>query len=214
MVFTIFEILDVAVMTFVLGFIFHDVFRKPMEKHDVLDRYRAKRGPFGIDWQDFWWACAILAPTILIHELMHKFSAMGFGLDATFHAACSTAYLMPGGEPFLNFYCLLTAATVVMKMFGVGMLFFIPGFVEIGAGGTAWQYAATAFAGPAVHLIFWLGAAYILKDTKRMKRLSHKKRLYLFFFKQINMFLFILNMLPIPGFDGFKVFMYLFKLIF
>jgi Zn-dependent protease len=39
-------------------------------------------------------------------------------------------------------------------------------------------------------------------------------KLYLYFFKQINMFLFILNMIPIPGFDGFNVFYQLFKALF
>ena len=44
--------------------------------------------------------------------------------------------------------------------------------------------------------------------------MKKKHQLYLFFFKQINMFLFILNMIPIPGFDGFNFFISLFKAFF
>jgi Zn-dependent protease len=212
MLFTIFELLDILLMTLVIGFLFHDIFRKPRTQHDILDQYRARRGPFGIDWHDFWWAASLVAPTILIHELAHKFTALGFGLSASFHAACSTSTLFAGGlSSMLDFYCGLTVVTVILKAMGVGFLFFVPAFVAVGNGGTELQYALVSFAGPAVHLVFWLGAAYLLKDKKRIRHMTHKRQLYLFFFKQINMFLFILNMIPIPGFDGFNFLLHLYK---
>jgi Zn-dependent protease len=217
MFFNAFEILDIILMTFILGFLFHDVFRKPVEADDdVLDHYRNKSyGPLGIEWHDFWWSVAIVAPTILIHELGHKFTALGFGLGAVFHGACSTDYLVHGGlGGFFNFYCDLTVITIILKLVGFGFLFFVPAFVAVGQGGSHLQYAIISFAGPFVHLVFWLTAAYLLKNKKRVRRMSKKHQLYLFFFKQINMFLFILNMIPIPGFDGFSVFYHLFKAFF
>ena len=214
MVFNIFEILDVVLMTLIIGFLFHDVFRKPQREEDILDQYKKRQsGPFGIDWRDFWWASAIIAPSILVHELGHKFTALAFGLDATFHAACSTANMFPGTAPFLNFYCLLTIATVAMKAMGLGFLIFVPAFVTTSGNGTMLEHLLVSAAGPLVHLVFWLGAAYLLKNKQWLKKIPVKKQIYLFFFKQINMFLFILNMLPIPGFDGYKVFYFLIEIV-
>jgi Zn-dependent protease len=214
MFFTIFEILDIILMTLVIGFIFHDTFRKPVVVHDIVDHYRKKRhGPLGIEWNDFWWACLLIGPTIILHELAHKFVALGFGLTATFHAACSTANLV-GTAPFLDFYCGLTLLSLFFKVISFGFIFFVPGYVSIGAGGTSLQYALAAIAGPLVHLVFWISAAALLRNKKYMRKLSERKRLYVYFFKQINMFLFILNMIPIPGFDGFSFFYQLFKVFF
>lgn len=202
MVFNIFEIIDVVIMTAVIGYLFHDTFRHPEKRRDILDQYQSPRVG-GVQKEDFLWAAMLVAPTIAIHELAHKFSAMGFGLDATFHAACSSANLASGAG-FFDFYCGLTLVSVALKMAGFGFLFFVPAFVSVGGVASHLQLAAVALAGPLVHLVFWLGAAYLLKDKKFMKRLNYKRRVYLFFFRQINMFLFILNMLPIPGFDGFN----------
>ena len=214
MVFNIFEIVDIVIMTAIIGFIFHDTFRKPVtHDDDIVEHYRRKRATLGVEWHDFLWACLLVGPTIIFHELSHKFTAMSFGLDATFHAACSSANLV-SGAPFLDMYCGLTLLSLFFKIVGFGFIFFVPGYVLIGGGGTNLQYALAAFAGPIIHLIFWLGAAQILKNKKYVRKLPERKRLYLFFFKQINMFLFILNMIPIPGFDGFSVFYNLFKAIF
>jgi Zn-dependent protease len=203
-----------VLMTLILGFLFHDIFRKPVEADaDILEHYRKKSyGPLGIEWHDFWWSAAIIAPSIIIHEFGHKFIALAFGLSANFHGACSTAYLATGG--FLNFYCGLTLVTIILKIIGFGFLFFVPAFVAVGDGGTHLQYALISFAGPCVNLIFWLAGAYLLKNKKYVRRMKKKHQLYLFFFKQINMFLFILNMIPIPGFDGFNFFYSLFKAFF
>ena len=214
MLFNLFEVLDIVLMTLVIGYIFKDTFRLPVhhrgkEGDDILDQYRAPRS--AMNWHDFWWGCALVAPAIILHELGHKFMAMSFGLTATFHAACSTANLLGGLGQFFDFFCGLTVLSVVLKTIGFGFIFFVPGYVSIGAGGTEFQNALISFAGPAVHLIFWLGAAYILRNKKAVKKMSHRKQFYLFFFKQINMFLFILNMLPIPGFDGFSFFYHLIK---
>ena len=53
-------------------------------------------------------------------------------------------------------------------------------------------------------------------ESKRFKKKKIKTELYhvLFLVKRINMFLFIFNMLPIPGFDGWSFFGYFFQVIF
>jgi Zn-dependent protease len=209
MIFNLFELVDVVIMTAVIGYLFHDTFRHPQKRGDILDQYQTPRRMGGVEWQDFAWAAMLVAPTIVLHELGHKFVAMGFGFDATFHAACSSASLFSGG--FLDFYCGLTIVTVILKTVGVGFLFFVPAFVSVGGGPSNLQSALIAVAGPMVHLVFWITAAYLLKSKRFMKRLDYKKRVYLFFFKQINMFLFILNMIPIPGFDGFNFLYHLVK---
>ena len=203
MLFNLFELVDMVVMTAVIGYLFHDTFRHPEKRRDVLERYQRPRVG-GIEMQDFLWAAMLIAPTILLHELAHKFTALSFGLDATFHAACSSANLVTGAG-FLDFYCGFTIVAVLLKAAGFGFFLFVPGFVSVSGNATYLQSAVVALAGPLVHLVFWLGAAHLLKDKRFVKRLSYKRRVYLFFFKQINMFLFILNMIPIPGFDGFNI---------
>jgi Zn-dependent protease len=64
------------------------------------------------------------------------------------------------------------------------------------------QSAAIAFAGPLVHLVFWTCAALM----GRKQGISRKFKYTLALVSRINMFLFIFNMLPIPGFDGFQVY--------
>jgi len=46
------------------------------------------------------------------------------------------------------------------------------------------------------------------------KKLTRKQAIALYLTKQINLFLFIFNMLPIPPLDGFQVFSGLYHLIF
>jgi Zn-dependent protease len=60
-------------------------------------------------------------------------------------------------------------------------------------------------------MILWLGAWYVLSTKKKMKQSTYYALTLL---KQINMILFIFNMIPIPGFDGFTVFSNLYKLFF
>ena len=52
------EVLDIVLMTAILGFLFKDAFRPP-PKGDVLDAYLS---PKGHEWRHFWWACALIAP--------------------------------------------------------------------------------------------------------------------------------------------------------
>ena len=78
----------------------------------------------------------------------------------------------------------------------------VPAYVSIFGDGTALQYSLIAFAGPFVNLFLWIGSLIILKTMK----IKHRYIPLLVLTSRINMFLFIFNMIPIPGFDGYKVF--------
>jgi len=70
--------------------------------------------------------------------------------------------------------------------------------------------ALIAFAGPLINLILWISAHYVLK----YKNLGRKQAIFFLLTKEVNKWLFIFNMLPIPPLDGSKVWFGLFKLIF
>jgi len=182
------EIIDIIIITAALGFIFMMFFTPRRTANEWLASAQ-KKNTF---WHDFLFAAALIAPAILLHEFGHKFTAMGFGLSATFEAA----YLFLG-------------IGLVMRLLRFPFIFFVPAYTSIMGNATVVQNALIAFAGPGVNLILWIGSLLILKYKRN---LSHNKLQYLALFRQINMFLFIFNMIPIPGFDGYHVFSSLFNL--
>lgn len=195
MLFSFQEILDIALMTLVIGFIFKDYFHfKPKVEVFTPEYYlgKAKKKKFG--WSDFWFAAAVVAPSIILHEFGHKFVAISYGMTATFQAAYT--WLGIG---------------LLLKLLGIGFIFFVPAFVSIVGQGTSLQFALISFAGPAVNLVIWLVAFVILKTHKKMKNNTYH---FLHLIKRINMFLFIFNMLPIPGFDGWTVWGELVRIVF
>ena len=112
--------------------------------------------------------------------------------SATFHAAY--LFLLIG---------------VVLKLIKSRFLFFVPAYVSFSVLATPLQHSMIAFAGPAVNAVLWLGSELIWR-----KKLVNKKYTPMFFLMaKINMFLFIFNMLPIPGFDGSHVFSGLLSLL-
>lgn len=181
---------DAIVMSLAIGFIFMSYFSRfnTFRRHNYYDIHR-RRFP----WHDLWFSAALVAPAILLHEMGHKLVAVSFGMEAVFNA--SYFGLMLG---------------IFLKLIGSPFLFFIPAYVSISTGGTPLQFSAIAFAGPFVNLVLWLGSAYLLKSGK----ISRKYIPFLFLTSKINMILFIFNMLPIPGFDGSKVFAGLFQALF
>jgi len=195
MVFNPKEIFDMIFMSIVVGFIFMNFlkrFRKP-----TIEDYSRKRAWYEryFNWKDFKFAVAVTAPAILLHELGHKFVAMGFGFEAVFNAA----YAWLGLGVLMSF---------------AGFIFFVPAYVSISNPvGTAINpgvFSLIAFAGPAVNLILFLLAWQALKRNwfdSKYKPIIHLT-------KNINLLLFIFNMLPIPGFDGYKVYTGLFKFLF
>lgn len=180
------EIIDLVIMTFFVGYIFSDVIPFRRDNYDPLTHYKS-----AIDFSALKFAIIATAPAIIFHELAHKFTALGFGLNAVFYAF----YRSP-------FTLMLGIFAILSKLTGFGFVFIVPGFVGISGTGTHLQFALTALAGPLVNLALWLGAKYMLKSKKYKK----KHYLLLILTQKINMFLFIFNMLPIPGFDGYKVF--------
>lgn len=169
------EIVDLAIMTLVIGFIFKDIIRMPGRMYQPLTS--------GFDIENFKFTCLVIAPAIVLHEMAHKFVALGFGINATFHA---------------HYFGLLLG--LFLKFINIGFIFFIPGFVSVPiADVTPLQHSIIAVAGPLINLALWLGSSFILK---RSLSLTSKQRLALYITKQINMFLFILNMIPFRPFDG------------
>lgn len=186
------EIIDLILMTFFVGYIFSDRIPVRRENYDPLLHYKR-----GFDFEGLKFAILATAPAIIMHELAHKFVALGFGLDAVFFAFYRETFTL-----------MLGILTIISKLTGFGFMFFVPGFVSISGIGTHLQFAITAFAGPFVNLVLWLGARFLLKNK------NYKKRHYLLLLltSRINMFLFIFNMLPIPGFDGYNFFMHLIRI--
>jgi Zn-dependent protease len=174
------ELIYFIILTLVVGYIFMDIF-KP----------RFQRARFS--WKSLKFSALVAAPGIILHELAHKFVAMGFGLAASFK-------IWPFGL-FLG---------VFLKAISSPFILIAPGYVEIGST-TIPQLTLIAFAGPLINLILWIGSWAVLNYKKRLGR---KTAIALYLTKLINMWLFIFNMLPIPPLDGSKVFYGLFKMIF
>jgi len=181
---SIIELLYLIILVVFVGYIFTGI----MKRRDPL-HFRG-----GFDWQDFKLACIVAAPGILLHELAHKFTAMGFGLDAAFN-------IWPFGI-FLG---------VLLKVIGSPFILIAPGYVNISTLATNSQMAFIAFAGPFINLLLWLIPSYILNHKKRLTR---NQAVVLYFTKVINMWLFIFNMIPIPPLDGSKVLEGLLSVIF
>jgi len=179
MIISLKEILDILLMSVIVGYIFMGIFKFSQDKFQT-----------GFDWKSFKFAILVTAPAIILHELGHKFTALVFGFTATFHAA----------YPWLGI-------GVLLRLLHTGFIFFVPAYVQIGC--TAkdcvippLQSSAIAFAGPFVNLTIFFICWILLKR----KDLTKNTKLVLHITKQINLFLFIFNMLPIPMFDGYKVY--------
>ena len=145
------------------------------------------------DWQAWKFAMLIMGPGIVLHELGHKFVALAFGLAATFKMWVTGLVI-----------------GLILKFMHSPLLILAPGYVEI-SGGTHPAQAIIAFAGPAVNLLIWGISASILKTKKKLGR---KEFIIWAVTKNMNLFLFIFNMLPIPPLDGSKVFYHLWKAFF
>ncbi|MFH1917229.1 MAG: hypothetical protein ABIJ21_08270 [Nanoarchaeota archaeon] len=193
---TIREVFDIILMTALLGFIFNDTFGVKTRKKSIYGIEVRKR----FNWDGFLFAAAVISPSVILHELAHKFVAILLGHQATFHAFYADTFTF-----------ILGAIAIVAKLFAWGFIFFIPGFVSMQSITTPGPAAIIAFAGPAIHLIFWIGATIVLKTTRT---LSRKKYTAVVILQKVNLFLFILNMLPIPGIDGWSVYSNLYHLLF
>jgi Zn-dependent protease len=180
MFFSIGELIDVVVMSAVVGYIFSDLLARFRPAKDPLLEFRGNM----FQWENFKFAVYVTAPAILLHELGHKFVAMSFGMQATFHAA----YFWLG-------------IGVLLKLMNFPFIFFVPAYVSIFGMGTPIQSAISSVAGPAVNALLWLLSSLVLRMKIRKKYVP-----LIFLTGKVNMFLFIFNMIPIPGFDGYQFF--------
>lgn len=186
------EILNLIITTFVVGYIFTGYIPFP-RKMPSDDELMAKYFRNYFDWEEIKFTMLVAAPGIILHELGHKFLALLFGLSAVF-----------------KIFWLGLGLAFILKLAHSPFLILAPGYVEISGNASLLQGMLVAFAGPFFNLVLWLGSLYLLKTRKNM---SQKTVFALALTKQINMILFIFNMLPIPPFDGFQVFSSLYKLI-
>jgi len=182
------EIVNILITTLVIGYIFMGLFPLRGSKKDVLESY-VKR----FDWSEFWFACLVAAPGVVLHEMGHKFVAMYFGLSAVFH-------IWPTG----------LVIAILLKLFGSGFILLAPGYVTV-IGANMLQGMFTSFAGPFINLLLWIIPIFILKYAVNMTR---RQAIFWNLTKQINKWLFIFNMLPIPPLDGYSVWIPLFKIVF
>ncbi len=146
------------------------------------------------DWKSILFATAVTAPAIVLHELAHKFVAVAFGLTATFHAAY--LWLVFG---------------LILKALSPGFIFFVPAYVTITGQSTPLTQTIVSVAGPLTNLaLFCIAWAVLALKVVR----NNIGIFFLKLTKRINGFLFVFNMIPIPGFDGFQFFSGLFKIFF
>lgn len=182
MILSLIEIIHAVVMSAIVGWIFMDVF-SPRKLRTPEQYMRLAKG---FDWESFWFAMAIVAPSIILHELGHKFVAIGFGLNATFQAAW-----------------LWLGIGVIMKLIG-GFIFFVPAFVSITGSAPSWVFGLTSLAGPAVNFLLF-GLAKLIpwfRQTQMRVHVGKKERFFWLLLARINLFLGIFNLIPIPPFDG------------
>ncbi len=161
------EIVRLVIVTFAIGYIFSGFIRFP-----TRSSYEAIK-----------FSIYVAAPAVIIHELMHKFVAIFFGLNAEF---------------FASYFGL--AIGVFLKLINSPFIILVPGYVTIPLT-TPLKSALIAFVGPFTNLVLWFIAILVL----RLKNLSRKQVLFLVLTKRINIILFIFNMIPFGPLDGAKV---------
>lgn len=185
MLFTPRELLDLIVMTVAVGYIFKDAFTMPAEPAKTYDPLQQLQKKTSLLTTDLGFAILATAPGVVFHELAHKFVAIAFGTAAIFHASYS--WLVIG---------------MLLKMFNTGFVFFVPGYVTHTAALLPIQSAAIAFAGPAMNLLLWVSAWFVVKHIKHLTPFQLKLAVIT---RQTNMFLFFFNMIPLGFFDGARV---------
>ena len=176
------EFINLIILTLVVGYVFSGYIRDP-------SRPAHKK----LQLNDFLFALLVSAPGVVLHELGHKFVAMTFGLTAEF---------------FVFWWGLGIA--VFLKLISSPFILLAPGYVGISVISSPSQSFFVSFAGPAVNLLLFLIAAWLLNNVGKLTR---KQATFLYLTKKINLFLFVFNMIPLPPLDGSKVFLSLFKIL-
>ena len=188
MIFDAVELAHLVVVTLALGFIFMSYLPRAQPRSPYGQSYG------GFDRESFKLAIMVTAPAVILHELGHKFAALFLGLTATFKAWWFGLFL-----------------GVVLKLFNSPLIILAPGYVEIGGNVTPFASFITAFSGPFINLLLWFVAWLVLE---RKTHMTQRSAIVWHLTKQVNMFLFIFNMIPIPPLDGSKVFAALWTMLF
>jgi len=188
--FALSELIDILIMTLGVSYIFSDILasRAQHAHHDPIKYWSSRRA------NNLLFALYATAPAIILHELAHKVVAISLGFQAVFHAAYSWLGL-----------------GIILKLLNTGIIFFVPGYVSISGGASGLQQSLIAFAGPGTNLFLFILATILLKYQHKF---SKKVIDVLLISRQLNLFLFFLNMLPIPPFDGFSFFKGLWSFLF
>ena len=187
-IFSLAELIRLVIMTAALGYIFMSYIKSPSTINDVLSSSKS------FNWQDFRFAALVTAPGIVLHEMGHKFVGLAVGVQTEF---------------FTSYFGLFVG--VFLKWISRPFIIFAPGYVSLSGALTETQVFLTALAGPLMNLLLFF-IAYLILDRKT--NLTRSQAVALHLTKQINMFLFLFNLIPFPPFDGYKVFTSLFGIIF
>ncbi|MEM2115741.1 MAG: hypothetical protein QXD62_01155 [Candidatus Woesearchaeota archaeon] len=175
------EIFDIVLVSLAVAYIFKDYF----ERKSVIDFFFRKNSFFS---EGFYRALIFVSPTIIFHELAHKFVAVSFGYNATVGAAYMWLFF-----------------GILMKILNFPFIIFAPAFVSISGNPTNVASLFISIAGPLSNLAMYYIGKLMYEKTKNSGWIG---------FSYLNIYLFFLNMLPIPGFDGFQALSALFRIIF
>ncbi len=140
--------------------------------------------------EDFIRSAIIGGAAIILHELGHKFVAMYFGATAVYNA---------------NYFGLAMGVALRYMNFPI---FMVPAYVSISGNVPGLAFSLIALAGPLVNLSLYL-VSRVLVDKHLLNTPDQFMMVHMF--GKINFWLFLFNMIPIPGFDGFQVLAGLFR---
>ena len=187
MIITPLEIVYLVITTLIIGYLFSGVIKIPNRDH--LTSFKR------FNWEELKIAMLVAAPGVIIHELGHKFVGLAFGLKAVFE-------IWPTGM----------IIGIVMKLLNLPFMLIAPGYVNISGTTNPYIFALTAFAGPFVNLLLWIIPMLILDYSKN--KYSERTVMILIMTKELNKWMFLFNMIPIPPLDGSKVLYPLFGSLF
>jgi len=139
-------------------------------------------------------AMLIVSPAIILHEFGHKIVAGLFGNYAEYH---------------MHWFGM--ALGIIAKQIGFPIIF-VPAYISIGyVNYSAMSHLIISLSGPAVNLILFLAMHLILKI--KGEQLEGDWYYNLFMMKKVNMWLFLFNLIPLPGTDGMQALTALSRLI-
>jgi len=137
----------------------------------------------GDDKKDFIKSSVVGGAAIILHELGHKFTALYFGATAVYNA--NLAGLAFG---------------VILRYMNFP-IFVVPAYVSISGNIPGIAFSLVALAGPLTNLSLFL-ISKVLVDRHLLKTPDQFMTAHVF--GKINFWLFLFNIMPIPGFDGFQ----------